>query len=210
MRYIWQQNWFFIPVVVFFILCGTVALSVPYSRELLFFNDLRHEPFNSLFLFLTQCGEVWAFAVFGVAAFFWKPRYTFIIATVGLLALPVGYFFKDVIGVDRPITYLEKMALTNEVVLVPSVELNRGQTSFPSGHTMAAFALYSLLALMAGRRYERWGLLFALMAMLVGISRIFLVQHFLVDVMAGAFLGLILSGIVWFLAQKWLPEKRFN
>ena len=178
MRFIWEYNWFFIPVAMFFGFCGVLAIMVPYSQELLFFNDLRHEPFNTLFQFLTQCGEFGAFILFGVAAFFWKPRYAILIAVVGLLAMPVGYFVKDIIGVDRPITYFEKNIGVEQLVLVPNVSLNRGQTSFPSGHTMAAFALYGLLALMAGHRHERWGLGFATMAILVGISRIFLVQHF--------------------------------
>jgi membrane-associated phospholipid phosphatase len=62
---------------------------------------------------------------------------------------------------------------------------------------MSAFSLCSLLTLMAGHRRARWGLPLAMLAMLVGVSRIFLVQHFLSDVLAGAFLGLLLSGAVW-------------
>lgn len=208
MKYIWEYNWFFVPIAMFFGFCGVLAVIVPYSHELLFFNDLRYEPFNSIFQFFTQCGEIWAFVLFGLATLFWKPKYAIVIAFVGILAIPVGYFIKDVIGVDRPITYFEKQASLAKIVLVPSTELNRGQTSFPSGHTMAAFALYSLLTLMAGRRYERWGLAFALLAILVGISRIFLVQHFLIDVLAGAFLGLFLSGIVWVIAQKFLLQMQ--
>lgn len=208
MRYIWEYNWFFVPIAMFFGFCGVLAILVPYSQELLFFNDLRREPFNTLFQFLTQCGEFGAFILFGIAAFFWKPRYAILIAVVGLLALPVGYFVKDIIGVDRPITYFEKNTSVEQLVLVPNVSLNRGQTSFPSGHTMAAFALYGLLALMAGHRHERWGLGFALMAILVGISRVFLVQHFMVDVLAGAFLGLILSSLVWYLGHQFWPEKQ--
>jgi membrane-associated phospholipid phosphatase len=204
MKYIWEYNWFFVPVAMFFGFCGVLAVIVPYSHELLFFNDLRHEPFNSIFRFLTQCGEVWAYVLFGFAALFWKPRYALIIAFVGLTMIPVSYYVKDLIGIDRPITYFEKKVSLAKIVLVPSTEVNRGQTSFPSGHTMAAFALYSLLALMAGRRYERWGLVFALMAILVGISRIFLFQHFLIDVLAGAFLGLFFSGIVWVISRKFL------
>ncbi len=207
MKYIWEYNWFFVPIAMFFGFCGVLAVIVPYSHELLFFNGLRYEPFNSIFRFFTQCGEIWAYLFFGLVVLFWKPKYAIVIAFVGLLAIPVGYFIKDVIGVDRPITYFEKKASLANIVLVPSTDLNRGQTSFPSGHTMAAFALYSLLTLMAGRRYERWGLAFALMAILVGVSRVFLVQHFLIDVLAGAFLGLFLSGIVWGLVRKFLPQE---
>lgn len=197
MKNIWENNWFFIPVALFLLSCSLLALWVPYSHEIVFFNDLRHEPWNTLFQFFTFCGEAWAYAVFGIALLFWKPKYTALVALVGLLALPIGYVFKDTIGIDRPITYFEKNDAAAQLVLVPGIQLNRGQTSFPSGHTMSAFALYSLLALMLGKEKERWGLLLALIAILTGISRIFLVQHFLVDVLAGAGLGLMLSGLVW-------------
>lgn len=202
MKYIWDSDWFFVPVAMFFGFCGVLALMVPYSQELLFFNDFRQEPLNTIFLFFTQCGEVWAFVVFGLALLYRKPRFTLILAIVGLLAIPLGYFIKDAAGIDRPFTYFEKRSALTTVTLVPEAAITRGQTSFPSGHTLAAFALYSLLALMAGRRFERWGLPLAFLAILVGVSRIFLMQHFLVDILGGAFLGLLLSQTVWYISGK--------
>lgn len=206
MKFIWENNWFFIPVAFFLGLCGMLAMIVPYGHEILYFNDLRFEPFNAMFQFFTQCGEAWAYLIFGLGVIYWRPRYALVIAVVGVLSLPVGYLVKDAIGVDRPITYFEKNAAADQLILVPDTRLNRGQTSFPSGHTMSAFALYSLLSLMVGRERKQWGLLFALLAILVGISRIFLVQHFLVDVMAGAILGLLLGGLVWWSAHRFLPN----
>lgn len=206
MKYIWENNWFFIPVAIFFGFCGVLALLVPYGHEILFFNDLRYEPFNSIFRFFSQCGEAWAYLVFGIAVLFWRPRYAMLIALIGVLSLPVGYLLKDAIGVDRPITYFEREVAIAKPKLVPDFHLNRGKTSFPSGHTMSAFALYSLLSLMLGQENKRWGLAFSMLAMLVGISRIFLVQHFLIDVLAGAVLGLLLSGLVWQAAIKFLPN----
>jgi len=206
MKKIWEHDWFFIPIAMFFGFCSVLALVVPYGHEILFFNDLRYEPFNAIFQFLSLCGEVWAFLVFGIAALYWRPRYALIIAFAGLSSMPLMYLLKDAMGVDRPITFFEKKAAQNMVVLVPSMDLNRGQTSFPSGHTVAAFALYSLLTLMIGRKYAPWGLAFALLAMLVGISRIFLVQHFLIDVLAGAVLGLVLGGAVWWASFRFLPQ----
>ena len=86
--------------------------------------------------------------------------------------------------------------------------------SFPSGHTMSAFGLSSLLALMAGPKSRKRVLVLALLAIAVGLSRIFLVQHFLVDVLAGALLGMGVSGFVWWLngtpffrEKTWLDGK---
>lgn len=210
MRYIWDNPWFFIPAALFLGLGSLIAFAIPYGAEILYFNELRHEPFNALFEFFTNCGEAWAFVLFGGLLCFWKPRYAMLVAIVGLLALPVGYIAKDTIGVDRPITFFEKKSQTAQLVLVPGIQLNRGQTSFPSGHTMAAFALYSLLALMTGQRYQRWGLPLVLVAILTGISRIFLVQHFLVDVLGGAIFGLLLSGLIWTFSARFLKDTVSN
>lgn len=207
MKYFWENRWFLIPVLVFWALGGVLAWRIPYGNEILYFNDLRYEPWNSIFHFLTHCGEAVAFVLFGVALFFWKPRYTLVLALVGGLAMPLNFAFKDYMGVDRPITYFEKNTASIQPILVPGVVLNRGQTSFPSGHSMAAFALYGLLGLMLPTQYRKWGLLLATMAILTATSRVFLVQHFLIDIVVGSILGLILSQICWYILYPFTHPK---
>ncbi|MDX1910715.1 MAG: phosphatase PAP2 family protein [Saprospiraceae bacterium] len=203
MKQLWKNNWFLIPTLIFFGVSGILISVVPYGHEILFFNEYRREPYNSLFHALTLCGEAWAFVFFGAALLFRRPPFAVLIAITGILTMPISYWAKDKIGIDRPVTYFEKNRPDNDqLVLVPNVELNRGQTSFPSGHSMAAFALYGLLALMLPSHRKQWGLLLAIMAIFVGISRIFLVQHFLADVLGGAFLGLLLSSVVWSVYHK--------
>lgn len=65
--------------------------------------------------------------------------------------------------------------------------------SFPSGHTGAAFAFFGI-PLFANRRHGWWAL-FAAAA--IAWSRIYLNVHHLSDVMAGAFVGLIVAHLVW-------------
>ena len=89
-----------------------------------------------------------------------------------------------------------------EVIRVPGVELNSGQTSFPSGHTIGAFALYSVLAMIFAETRPRLGVFFALLGAAVALSRIFLVQHFLVDVLGGALLGLLVGELVGWLSRR--------
>lgn len=197
MRYIWENRWFLVPVLIFLIIGGLLAWLVPYGTEILFFNDFRYEPWNSLFHFLTQCGEAIAFVLFGIPLLFWKPRYVAVLALVGGLSMPLNFAFKHYMGVDRPITYFEKNIASKQPVLVPGVLLNRGQTSFPSGHSMAAFALFSLLGLMLPPKQRKWGLFFSTLAILTAISRVFLVQHFLIDIVVGAILGMVLSQVCW-------------
>ncbi|MCK6690641.1 MAG: phosphatase PAP2 family protein, partial [Thermoanaerobaculia bacterium] len=178
-RGFWSNPWFVIPALLFLNIGFALRLVVPYGDEILYFNTWRAEPLNSVFRFFTFMGEVPAFVAMALVGMVFRYRYALLIALAGLFIVPVSYFSKDKIGVDRPITYFEKEGLREAVITVPGVDLNGGQTSFPSGHTMAAFCMYALLAGMSGRAVPWLGLAFAWTAILVGISRIFLVQHFL-------------------------------
>ncbi|MBL7809981.1 MAG: phosphatase PAP2 family protein [Saprospiraceae bacterium] len=207
MKYLWENKWFFVPVLIAFVIGGVLAFWVPYGEEIIFFNHLRIDPLNTIFRFITLGGEFWAYLLFGGVLIWIKPRFGLIVAIMGFLSLPIMYLLKDSIGVDRPIAYFEQRATLHEVVLVPEADMNRGKTSFPSGHSMAGFALFGLLSLMLPRKYQKWGLMWAFLAILVGVSRIFLVQHFLVDVIAGAWLGLMLCSFIWLAAERWLPKR---
>lgn len=201
MKGIWEHNWFMIPVSVFLGIGIALVLTVPYGDEILYFNAWRVEPLNSVFKFLSWCGETWIWVIAGLAALFWRYRFTLLIALTGLI-MPLVFVVKDKIGKDRPITYFQKAGKADAVARVPDVDLNVGQTSFPSGHTMSAFGLFSLLALIAGQQSRKRVLFLAVLAISVGISRIFLVQHFLVDVLGGALLGMVVSGFVWWLGRR--------
>jgi membrane-associated phospholipid phosphatase len=81
-----------------------------------------------------------------------------------------------------------------------------GYTSFPSGHTTTIFALTSLLSLYFPGRAT--GLLFFAIAGLTGFSRIYLYQHFPVDVLAGSFIGVLISMAVYiYIPLKYLEKK---
>ena len=84
--------------------------------------------------------------------------------------------------------------------------------SFPSGHTITAFAAATAIAVTittgSGLRWLGWSA-FAL-AVLIGFSRLYLYVHFPTDVLAGAVLG---SGCGWCAARlarlgaQWIERK---
>jgi membrane-associated phospholipid phosphatase len=69
---------------------------------------------------------------------------------------------------------------------VPGIDLHH-TLAFPSGHTTTAFALLILAGFIINRKYALFGLM--LIAWLAGISRVYLSQHFLIDVLGGSLLG---------------------
>ncbi len=61
--------------------------------------------------------------------------------------------------------------------------------SFPSGHATMAF----LMAILLSKYYPRYTYVFYSIAVLVGLSRIYLGVHYLSDVVGGAVLGLAIG-----------------
>jgi len=66
-------------------------------------------------------------------------------------------------------------------------------TSFPSGHSATAFSVAILLALI----YPRWRFAALFGALLIAFSRLVLAQHYISDVIAGSFLGIVSSMLLY-------------
>jgi membrane-associated phospholipid phosphatase len=185
--------WYALPTALLLISGLWLSVQMPYGRELVLMNSLREQPFNLLFKWVTLLGEAWAYVASGIVLMFLRYRYVVLIAAVGLTVIPVSQGLKHWYKVPRPIAYFEQTGQRDGLVLVPGERLNRGKTSFPSGHTSAAYALFTTLAALAVGRWRWLGLPFALIAAVAGISRMFLVQHFLIDVLAGALVGITIA-----------------
>lgn len=96
----------------------------------------------------------------------------------------------------RPSVFLHAMP---GLSLVDGVELHR-YLSFPSGHSTAAFAMCLALAVVIGR--PRAAAVLAITACVLAYSRVYLSQHFMVDILAGALLGSLAGMLVYFFLYK--------
>lgn len=71
--------------------------------------------------------------------------------------------------------------------------------SFPSGHTTTAFGAACFLAILLGRFKVAWPLV--MLALLVSFSRVYLFQHFWVDIVFGSMAGVASTAFAFFLVQ---------
>ena len=95
---------------------------------------------------------------------------------------------KYIFGVSRPkYFFLEGYERINYFNIEHKI------SSFPSGHTQAAFTLAILLVIYLRRYY----ILIFTIATLMGLSRIFMSMHFPSDLIAGAYLGAIIPLIIY-------------
>lgn len=156
-----------------------------------FFSENRMGWADFFFLYWTKMGEFFPFITLAILFFIFKrTNIAVAISLMGIVILIISAIFKRTFEHLRPMTVLERAGLVDQINLVPDAEILSGGGSFPSGHTMGGFALYTLLALIAFRGvWAQIGLFLAAAA--VGISRIYLVAHFPKDVVFGSFLGVL-------------------
>ncbi|UCH14896.1 MAG: phosphatase PAP2 family protein, partial [Bacteroidales bacterium] len=95
-----------------------------------------------------------------------------------------------------------------DLYLVEGVKMY-SKFSFPSGHAATTFGFFICLALISGNNFIK--ILSLLLACIVGYSRIYLSQHFLIDVYFGSIIGviggIIFYNIVYLKKIKWLDSS---
>ena len=197
-----RDNQLFLWGFTFFAIAGAIALiSMEQGDGILFASDNRSPFLDFLFYYGTKLGETFMFILFFLIFLFIRVRHSFAVGFVGISAMIVAFSAKAYFLHDRPSTFFRKRDMFEELNLVSGVDLHIGTTSFPSGHTMAGFALYALLAFFLPKNQKAWGILFLLIALIVGLSRVYLIQHFVKDIYLGAWLGLGIAVGTYFLFQ---------
>lgn len=191
----------FIYLCLIFLLIAVLNLLFVDYDQIHFNIYNQHSPqVDFFFKYATNFGDG-LFAVFVLLLICWfKPLKYFWLGVLsfaisGLLA----QFIKKVIAPSalRPI----KVYAMDKLHLIDGVVVN-SYHSFPSGHTATAFALFMFLAYVFHKKtFVQIG--FALLAVLVGFSRIYLTQHFLIDVLFGALFGILSYCIACYITEKW-------
>lgn len=186
-----NKSFFFISLL-FFLLAGTVLLIFA-GKSATFISLNSYHPFwlNVFFINYTFIGDgIFALCLIAVVSFYFKKRPEGISLLVAfLLSGFIVQLLKNLISSPRPKLFFEP---GQYLFFLDGVSLSNN-SSFPSGHTATAFAIATVLILCVKNR--NWQLPILCSAILVGYSRIYLAQHFLIDVLIGALIG-SLSGVI--------------
>lgn len=190
----------FFAYTVLFVAVVPVWLLVPKGQEVKWLNGLHSEAADLFFRNVTHFGDGLAMALFILLlALFVRYSYAFI----ALLALAASGGGAQIIkrmlaDVPRPVRFFDPATL-EQLHFVEGVKVHEWM-SFPSGHTATAFALALMIALVFQRRWLT--LCAGALAVLTAVSRIYLLQHFLSDTLAGGLMGMVLTFAVWMVAHQ--------
>jgi membrane-associated phospholipid phosphatase len=198
-RQLIQEHRFFLGIFAVYIVLGAIGfLFYQQGIETLFF-DRHHTPLrDDIFVFLTGLAEWQSLTLIALVLLLTRLKYFFIymidISIVGIvvMTLKLAVFPERV----RPAIFFGSHQALH---FVPGLRILT-ENSFPSGHTTVAFAAFFLLAIFIKRTSASMALL--AMSLLVGISRMYLLQHFWIDVYFGSLLGILITLLVYIGLQK--------
>ena len=181
-------------------LLGTLFLMIKYGKgpSHLIVNEW-HSPMTDVFFkYVTHLGDGAIFALVILILLFVKIRWAFYELFAALMTLIFVFVTKQIIfkGAPRPTNFFEN---SETLHLVEGVKMHT-MNSFPSGHTITAFAIFIILAMVVKKQYLK--VLFTLTAILAGFSRVYLSQHFLEDIFLGALIGVAIALLSCALVDK--------
>lgn len=185
----------YLSLLAVFLISGILFLLSGDKGDLvIILSNFHSSELDRFFVFLTFLGDGIWFAPLILVLLFIRYSWSATFALLGLVQLLIVQGMKRMVfgSTPRPAEFFKG---TYELPMVDGVDIHHFY-SFPSGHTATAFGItFMLVLLLKPRKGVSMGLL--LLAVLVGISRIYLGQHFLEDVLAGAVLGTFLSYLVY-------------
>ncbi|MFQ3213888.1 MAG: membrane-associated phospholipid phosphatase [Marivirga sp.] len=183
----------FVMFVLYFITTLTISIFWEKGTFLLWLND-KHNAYGDVFFkYITYLGDGLIYLFMAVVFVTYRYYNVILLAiTVVLQTIIVTIGKRLIFDLPRPRAFFEN---SDEILnMVEGVHVHTAH-SFPSGHTASAFAIATLLICLTKNKLIQ--VLLMLAAILVAISRIYLLQHFLIDTVAGAFIGIFSAGSVW-------------
>jgi len=217
------QNWLFdirsrsfvLLVILFLILTVIVNSGITESFDqniMLFFSENVGNPTLDLFMqYVNESGDVFNMLIFGIILLIIPKTRRIGITLMILLVLATlltGYI-KCGVDRDRPDFEYDGTPFPVSISRDTFALFCEGgfDASYPSGHAARAMIIGIILGYALSERFPRGAYLMFLYPVMISLSRIYVLQHYPMDVIGGAVIGVMLAGVM---AQRTKLYKFFE
>jgi membrane-associated phospholipid phosphatase len=189
--------YFYACSAIYFSLIGCLVLLYPKGVIETALNHYHHPLLDTLFYYATYLGDglLAVYLLVSILLFF-NIRIALIttgalLSTSAIVQILKHWFFYDIV---RPTLHI-----TEPLYTIPGLEIHKYH-SFPSGHTAQAFALALCLAYYGTSK--KLSIVLFILAVLTAWSRVYLLQHFLLDTFVGELIAVVISSLFLHWTQK--------
>jgi membrane-associated phospholipid phosphatase len=202
MRYFKQYWAFFIPYLLFVLTFSVLILCNSKANLHLWMTSFNSPGSDLFFHYYTYIGDWIPYAAV-VGLLFYKFRIAFFVLVSQLVTGLISIIIKQTWNEPRPILYFKQHFPSVQLHQIAGEHINLYH-SFPSGHTITAFAFFLALAFYTTKPTLHF--LYFVLALFVGFSRVYLSQHFAIDVQIGSLIGVFVTILCKYYFDK-LPMK---
>ena len=192
---------FFLLVIAFLIIAGLVYTETTEqfdSSSILHFQSIAgNAPLDLSMWILTEIGGIIPIMIFCFVMFVWRKtrRMGLVMLLAILIGTVVAGYLKDYV-IEHPRPDLEYLGSELPMDVESDTTVLGGQGSFPSGHVTRASALAFVLGYALSDRFPRVWILLWIFPGSMAIRRIYLLQHYPMDVIGGVLFGIIIGAIL--------------
>ena len=234
MKSLFKQNAVFLTLSLLLALSlGLALIYIPKGELHLLLCDRHTHARDIFYRYYTTLAEWLPYVICVALLLFTKIGHGVFASTAMLLSTLLTQVCKHIVNAPRPVTWFTEHFQDIQLPLVDGVHMNLWY-SFPSGHTTSFFAMtlavcilitknlsakrsYSVSGHTAERSYSTSGLtaiavqlLLFIAATLGAYSRIYLSQHFAMDVFAGLLVGILSTLAAYAIFYRFQDKKWYN